>query len=110
MSDGIPLGPGQWYPDDDSGPDRLAMEAGVNSYSDYADLREFQAEMDDVVGGWDVECIVAIREAASIRERWGPNAERALRIGDVETWVRYCGKLAQVEAIARAWADLADFP
>lgn len=62
--DGIPLGSGRWMPDDDSGSDRQAMEAGVASYSDLADLREFLTELDDVQGGWDIEVIVALREPA----------------------------------------------
>jgi hypothetical protein len=108
--DGIPLGPGErWIPDDDSGPDKLAMEAGCESYGDYADLRAFIAELEDIAGPWDLESVIALREVDRALSFEG-NARGALAIGDVEAWVRWCGRLAHAEGVAKAWCDLAGFP
>ena len=109
MSDGIPTNGGRWLPDDDSGPDRLAMEAGVETYADYADLRSFMAQLDDVIGGYDIEVMVALHRAEWMRARL-PEAERALEHGSAQTWVWFQGELARAEGIARAWCDLAGFP
>lgn len=73
MTDGIPLGGGAyWSPDDDSGPDQLAMAAGVASFNDLTDLREMEDAMRCVSGpyGWLLAVEMArndaLREAANL--------------------------------------------
>lgn len=98
-----------WLPEDDCGPERLAFEAGVDSYADLVDLREFQAEMDAVEGGYDIEAIIALRNLDEVRKVL-PSAERALAVGDVDGFVRYRAALAYAQATADAWCRLAGFP
>jgi hypothetical protein len=107
--DGIPLGAGRWYPDEDSGPDKLAREAGCERYGDYADLRAFIAELEDVNGPWDLEAVVALRKVDDALSFEG-DARDALAVGDVDAWVRWRGRVAHAEGVARAWCDLARFP